>query len=467
MRRDGGLGTMLAVSWKALGGNALAGVDFSPAEGTVMFDPAASAAGLQITLTNDTLVEGTEFALLALSVPAGAAALGPQATTTLTIGDRTPPAPIQFESATYSVLETAGVATISLVRAGNQDQPATVQYATTEGGTATAGVDYTPVTGTVMFPAGAARVHFDVPVLRDALGEGPETINLVLGATSAGSTLGARATAVLTIVDWPRLHFAEIATTGHDGFRSLALPVINDAGVVAYAGTLADGTMEIHTSDDSIVLATDESATIVPELALNNAGHLAFGGTLADGRRGVFRVSPTLMSIVALTGFASGEFRTFGSPSLNNRGDLVFSADVIGGSEALVRTTGNQLVTVADAGGNTFGILPAAGGHQRRRRDPVPDVLALRGVRGVQGRGHPHAPGRRHALRRGVPGCGPAASNATGRTAFIGLGASGEQRVLTLDASDQLQTTVTTASGDLYEPGRTATIRLRSTTREW
>ena len=45
-------------------------------------------------------------------------------------------------------------------------------------------------------------------------------------------------------------------------FRSLALPRINDAGVVAYAGTLADGTMEIRTSDDSIMLATDPSATI-------------------------------------------------------------------------------------------------------------------------------------------------------------------------------------------------------------
>ena len=41
----------------------------------------------------------------------------------------------------------------------------------------------------------------------------------------------------------------------------------------------------------------------------------------------------------------------------------------------------------------------------------------------------------------------PGSLNATGRTAFIGLGASGEQRVLTLDASDHLHTTVTTASG--------------------
>jgi hypothetical protein len=448
VRRDGGLGTMLAVSWKALGGNALAGVDFSPAEGTVMFDPAASAATFQITLANDTLVEGTEFALLALSVPAGAAALGPQATTTLTIGDRTPSAPIQFESATYSALETAGVATISLVRAGNLDQLATVQYATTEGGTATPGVDYTPVTGTVTFPAGAARVHFDVPVLRDALVEGPETISLALGATSAGSTLGARATAVLTIVDGPAYTFAEIATTGVDGFRSLALPVINDAGVVAYAGTLADGTMEIHTSDDSIVLATDESATIVPELALNNAGHLAFGGTLADGRRGVFRVSPTLMSIVALTGFASGEFRTFGSPSLNNRGDLVFSADVIGGSEVLVRTTGDQLVTVADAGGNTFASFPPRPAINDAGVILFPTFLRSEEL-AVFKADDTLTPLADVTRFDGEFQVRPGSLNAAGRTAFIGLGlgASGEQRVMTHDALNQLQTTVTTASG--------------------
>ena len=41
----------------------------------------------------------------------------------------------------------------------------------------------------------------------------------------------------------------------------------------------------------------------------------------------------------------------------------------------------------------------------------------------------------------------PRSLNAAGRAAFIGLGASGEQRVLTHDAFDQLQTTVTTASG--------------------
>ena len=118
VRRDGGLGTTLTVNWRAVGGNALAGTDFTPAEGSVMFASTASAATFQITLACDAVVEGPEFALLALEVPAGAALLGTQSTTTLTIAGRTAP-PIQFESATYSVLETAGAATIALVREGN------------------------------------------------------------------------------------------------------------------------------------------------------------------------------------------------------------------------------------------------------------------------------------------------------------------------------------------------------------
>ena len=222
--------------------------------------------------------------------------------------------------------------------------------------------------------------------------------------------------------------------------------MINDAGVVAYMGTLADGTMEIHTSDDSIVLTTDASATIVPELALNNAGHLAFGGTLADGRRGVFRVSPTVVSIVALTGFASGEFRSFGSPSLNNRGDLVFSADVIGGSDVLLRTTGDQLVTVADAGGNTFASFPPRAAINDAGVILFPTFLRSEefAVFKAEDTLTPLADATLFDAEFKVR---PGSLNATGRTAFIGLGASGEQRVLTLDASDQLQTTVTTATG--------------------
>ena len=297
--------------------------------------------------------------------PTGGAVLGSRATALVTIADN---ALVQFqqcdvhrrgecrEGRHHRGAHRRGTASPSSVRVTLGPPTNGVQL----GSLATASLviqdDDTP--GAFKFPSGAARVHFDVPVLRDALVEGPETVNLALGATSAGSTLGARVTAVLTIVDGPAYTFAEIATTGDDGFRSLALPVINDAGVVAYAATLADGTMEITTTTTPRAghrrVRDHRPGARVSTTPVTSPPR----GTLADGRRGVFRVSATVVSIVALTGFASGEFRTFGSPSLNNRGDLVFSAEVIGGSDVLLRTTGDQLVTVADAGGNTFASFP-------------------------------------------------------------------------------------------------------------
>ena len=216
----------------------------------------------------------------------------------------------------YELLESAGPAEITLLRSGNLALAVTVDYATTTAGTAGPG-DFSPVAGTLTFAPGAASARFFV--IDDRVTDGTKTIGLALTNPSGGAVILGAPTATIVITDAaPGYTFTEIATTSDDGFSSLALPRINDAGVVAYAGTLADGTMEIRTSDASIMLANDPSAAIFPDIAFNNAGHLAFGGTLTDGRRGVFRVSPTTVSIVALSGSASGEFRSFGSPSLND-----------------------------------------------------------------------------------------------------------------------------------------------------
>lgn len=446
VRRDGGLGATLTVGWKAVGGNALGGIDFTPAEGSVTFASTASAASFSITLSGDTVAEGSEFALLALSVPAGAATLGAQSTATLTIADRTPP-PIQFESATYSVPESIGAATITLVREGSLAQAATVAYATVAGGTATAGVDYTAVAGTLTFAPGVASVQFQVPILTDFAIESPETVNLALSAPAAGFALGPRATAVLTITDaTPRYSFTEIARTSDDGFRDLGLPRINDAGVVAYTGTRVDDTMEIRTSDDSIALASDPSATLLPYVALNNAGHLAFGGILADGRHGVFRVSPTTVSILALSGSASGEFRSFGPASLNNAGDLVFSAEVIGGSEVLIRTDAGRLVTVADAGGDTFASFPPRPAINDAGVVLFPTFLRTEesAVYKADGELTPIAVGSQLDADFQV---GPSSLNGPGQAAFIAVGRTGVQRVLRQDVTGQLVTAAATVSG--------------------
>jgi hypothetical protein len=287
-----------------------------------------------------------------------------------------------------------------------------------------------------------------VPIRTDLAVEDPETVNLALSGPSAGFALGLRATAVLTITDaTPRYTFTEIARTDAEGFRDLGLPRINDAGVVAYAGSRADGAVEIWTSDESIVMGTDGSATIFPYVALNNAGHLAFGGILDDGRQGVFRVSPDTVSIVALSGTASGEFRGFGRPSLNNAGDLVFSAEVIGGDAVLIRTEGGRLVTVADSGGDIFAAFPPRPAINDAGVVLFPARLRSEesAVYRADGDLTPIAEGSRFDADFQV---GSSSLNGPGQAAFVALGHTGVQRLQRQDVTGQLVAAATTEFGD-------------------
>jgi len=106
---------------------------------------------------------------------------------------------MQFSSATYSVNENGASITITVTRTGGTD-PATVNYATSNG-SATSGADYTATSGTLNFIAGQTTATFNVPILDDNLVEGNETFNVALSSPSPGATLGAQATAVVTIVD--------------------------------------------------------------------------------------------------------------------------------------------------------------------------------------------------------------------------------------------------------------------------
>src|SRR5262249_36856199 len=89
---------------------------------------------------------------------------------------------------------------ITVTRTGGSNVPVSVNYATSNG-TATAGADYTAVSGTLTFGIGDTSKTFTVPIINDTLVEGNETVNLTLSSPTSGATLGGQATAVLTIQD--------------------------------------------------------------------------------------------------------------------------------------------------------------------------------------------------------------------------------------------------------------------------
>ncbi len=117
------------------------------------------------------------------------------------------PGTLQFSSATYSVNEGGGTASITVTRVEGTSGTVMVDYATTAGGSATggaactAGVDYINASGTLTFGDGVASQSFNVTICEDALTELDETVNLALSNVQGGATLGSPNTAVLTIVD--------------------------------------------------------------------------------------------------------------------------------------------------------------------------------------------------------------------------------------------------------------------------
>ena len=106
---------------------------------------------------------------------------------------------IQFGSATYSVAENSGSATITVTRLNGSLDGVSVEYAASNG-TATAGSDYQTTTGTLVFAAGQQTNSFEVPIVNDIMGEMNETVNLVLRNPSANVGLNLSC-AVLTVED--------------------------------------------------------------------------------------------------------------------------------------------------------------------------------------------------------------------------------------------------------------------------
>jgi N-acetylneuraminic acid mutarotase len=118
-----------------------------------------------------------------------------------TVEALTVPVELGFAAAAFSVAEGTASATITVVRTGSASGAVTAQYAVSPG-TATAGVDYTPVSGTLSFASGQTFQQFTVPLLDDGgTGEPDETIALTLSNPTGGATLANPASAALILVE--------------------------------------------------------------------------------------------------------------------------------------------------------------------------------------------------------------------------------------------------------------------------
>jgi len=201
-RVGGSFGTV-GVDYASADMSATAGSDYMAVIGTLSFDDGVVSRTFNIDIIDDADYEGDETLNLMLSNPTGGVGLGSPTLSVLTIteDDPVPPAgSLQFSAAAYNVNENGTSATITVTRVGGSFGTVGVDYKSSDG-TATAGSDYTAVSGSLSFTDGILSQSFSVTVIDDASYEGDEILTLKLSKPTGGAGLGKPNIATLTVID--------------------------------------------------------------------------------------------------------------------------------------------------------------------------------------------------------------------------------------------------------------------------
>ncbi|MBP0004242.1 MAG: hypothetical protein J7642_11085 [Cyanobacteria bacterium SBC] len=154
---------------------------------------------------------------------------------------------INFSVANFNVAEDDGTATITVQLSGSSTAEVRVDYATSTGGSATANVDYTEVSGTLTFAPGETRQTFELPLIDDMEVEGDETVRLVI-ANAVGGTLGNQDETIVIVADndstlanpvvsvGSSVNFSGVDVTDEAAVRALGGPSVTVGDTTIYIG---------------------------------------------------------------------------------------------------------------------------------------------------------------------------------------------------------------------------------------
>lgn len=201
------------VEYTMTGGTAEAGKDYTLTKGTLTFGSKETSKKITIPIINNTSVSGTRTVNLVLKNPTGVLKIGDPTSVTVNINDPNAPsssgtassssaqtsAVVSLSATAYAVNENAGTISINAVRSGVLSTPVSVSYAT-NAGSAYAGSDFSPVSGTLSFAANETVKNFTVSISDNNAIEGSRSFTAVLSNPTDGATLGVNS-APVTIND--------------------------------------------------------------------------------------------------------------------------------------------------------------------------------------------------------------------------------------------------------------------------
>jgi hypothetical protein len=186
------------------------------------------------------------------------------------------------------VYEAGGRILATVTRTGGAVGTVTVAYATVNG-SATAGIDYGPVAGTLTFAPGVTSQTITVPIINDALFRGDRTLILALSNPGGGASLGLAKAEVVTIVDDDRstARFASTEFVADEDAGLASITVVRDGGgsaMVAYAAWGVSAVPGVHFQPVSGLL------TFAPGERVKTFQVPVIGNFRADGAKSVHMV---------------------------------------------------------------------------------------------------------------------------------------------------------------------------------
>lgn len=275
LNRVGDQNQIVTVQYFTDTGSATPGLDYtaisSSSNKKLTFNAGETLQTFPVTIINDSLVENTETVGLVLANPTGAT-LGSGAVSTLGIIDDDTAGTVQFSSGTYSVSESAGSVTLTVLlnRTGNTSSTVSVTYQTVAGSAGSS--RFVPTSGTLTFASGSAVGTITVPVLNDTVVEPPQSFTVVL-SNPVNATLGLPSS-------------AEVALQDDDGLNTVEFDA-SDYGVVEISGAVQVRVKATRGADPNQVLTVNLALGAAGDTATNPADYQPPSSTVITFPAGV------------------------------------------------------------------------------------------------------------------------------------------------------------------------------------
>lgn len=197
IRSNANTGTV-TVNYATRNDTATNGVDYVATGGVLVFAEGETLKTFAVPIIDNTRVEPDRTFHVELFNPTGGAQLLEPSTAAVTLRDND--AGLRFARGSFTGLENDVFATITVVRTNFTNSVVSVDY-TTEDGSAVAGTDYFPASGTLTFTNGEVQKTFVVTVIDDNIVKGDRTVLLKLRNAVGDASIVNPGAATLTIID--------------------------------------------------------------------------------------------------------------------------------------------------------------------------------------------------------------------------------------------------------------------------